>query len=110
MIAMAAVLATLEVIDTEGMIENAQAVELHLREQLASVRGVVAVRGKGCLLGIEFDGPCASAHARLLDRKIITGTSSNANVLRLLPPLVTTTEQIDMLVGCLKESAAGAVS
>ena len=110
MIAMAAVLATLKVIDTEGMIENAQAVELHLREQLASVRGVVAVRGKGCLLGIEFDGPCASAHARLLDRKIITGTSSNANVLRLLPPLVTTTEQIDMLVGCLKESAAGAVS
>jgi len=110
MIAMAAVLATLEAIDNEGMIENAQAVELHLHEQLASVHGVVSVRGKGCLIGIEFDGPCAPAHSRLLDRKIITGTSSDPNVLRLLPPLVTTTAEIDMLVECLKENAAGAVS
>ena len=110
MIAMAAVLATLEAIDTESMIENAQAVELHLREQLASVRGVIGVRGKGCLLGIEFDGPCAPVHARLLDRKIITGTSSDPKTLRLLPPLVTTTQEIDLLIDCLKESAAGAVS
>jgi acetylornithine/N-succinyldiaminopimelate aminotransferase len=110
MIAMAAVLATLEAIDAEAMIENAQSVELHLREQLASVHGVAGVRGKGCLLGIEFDGPCAPAHARLLDRKIITGTSSDPKVLRLLPPLITTTEQIDMLVDSLKETAAGAFS
>ena len=107
---MAAVLATLEAIDTESMIEKAQAGELHIREQLASVRGVIRVRGKGCLLGIEFDGPCAPVHARLLDRKIITGTSSEPNVLRLLPPMVTTTEQIDLLVDCLKQNAAGAVS
>ena len=102
--------AMLEAIDTEGMIENSQAVELHLREQLTSVPGVVAVRGKGCLIGIEFDGPCAPAHARLLDRKIITGTSSDPNVLRLLPPLITTTAEIDMLVDSLRETAAGAVS
>ena len=107
---MAAVLATLEAIDNEGMIENAQALELHLREKLTGVRGVVGVKGKGCLIGIEFDGPCAPAHSRLLDRKIITGTSSDPTVLRLLPPMVTTIEQIDMLVECLKENVAGAVS
>jgi acetylornithine/N-succinyldiaminopimelate aminotransferase len=110
MIAMAAVLATLEAIDTENMIENAQTVELRLREKVESVSGIVGVHGKGCLLGIEFDGPCASAHSRLLDRKIITGTSSDPKVLRLLPPLVTTSEQIDMLVDCLKENASGAAS
>lgn len=101
MLAMAAVLATLEAIERDGMIANARVVENHLRTRLNADPHIVSVRGKGCLIGIEFDGPCGAAQARLLDNKIITGTSSDATVLRLLPPLSVTTEQIDLLADVL---------
>jgi len=108
MLAMAAVLATLEAIDQDGMIENARAIENRLRQSLEGVRGIPGVHGKGCLLGVEFDGPASQIHARLLERKIITGTSSDPKVVRLLPPLCTTTEQIDLFIDCLKEEATAA--
>ena len=103
MLAMAAVLATLEAIEADGMVANAAAVEAHLRKGLEGVSSVVAVHGKGCLLGIEFDGPSAPIYSKLLERKIITGTSSNPNVLRLLPPLCVTTSEIDRLLEAVRE-------
>jgi len=105
MIAMAAVLATLEAIEFDGMLANAKRVEQHLRDSLAGMRGVVGVFGKGCLLGIEFDQPSSAAHSKLLGNKIITGTSSNPNVLRLLPPLCVTNDEIGMLVEALTEGS-----
>ena len=88
MLAMAAVLATLEAIEADGMLANAAAVESYLRESLAGVRGVAGVRGRGMLLGIEFEEPIAGrVNKALLERRIITGTSSDPKVLRLLPPL-----------------------
>ncbi|HEY0050229.1 MAG TPA: aspartate aminotransferase family protein [Pyrinomonadaceae bacterium] len=101
MLAMAAVPATLEAIEKDEMLENAKAVENHLRERLKEIPSVVAVRGKGCLLGIEFRDKCAPVHAKLLENKIITGTSSNSNVLRLLPPLCVKKEEIDLLIETL---------
>lgn len=101
MVAMAAVAATLEAIENEGMIENAAAVEDHLRKALADRPEIVSLRGKGCLIGIEFNGPCAPVHAKLLEHKIITGTSSDPNVLRLLPPLCVSESQIDHFVEVL---------
>ena len=103
MLAMAAVLATLEAIEQDDMISNARRVEQHLRDLLAGFPGVIGIRGKGCLLGIEFDGPCAPLHKKLLDSNIITGTSSDPRVLRLLPPLCVTTDEIDMMVEVLSE-------
>lgn len=103
MLAMAAVLATLEAIEADDMVANTAVIEAHLRDGLEGVAGVVAVHGKGCLIGIEFDGPCSPVYSRLLDRKIITGTSSQPNVLRLLPPLCVTTEEIDMLLEVIRE-------
>ena len=87
MIAMAAVLATIEAIEDEDMIANARLVEERLRDALRGVAGIVRLRGKGCLLGIEFDSPCKPAYDALLQNRVITGTSSNPKVLRLLPPL-----------------------
>ncbi len=101
MLAMAAVVATLEAIEDDGMIANAKKVEHHLRDSLAGRPGIVAIKGKGCLLGIEFDEPCAPVHAKLLENKIITGTSSDPNILRFLPPLCVTTDEINMLVEVL---------
>jgi acetylornithine/N-succinyldiaminopimelate aminotransferase len=110
MLAMAATLATLEAIENDRMVENARRVESHLRDSLAGASGVVAIHGKGCLLGIEFADKCGSIHAKLLENKIITGTSSNPNVLRLLPPLNVSTEQIDMLVENLIRGSENATS
>lgn len=104
MIAMAAVLATLEAIERDGMIDNAKAVETHLRASLADVSGVVGVRGKGCLLGIEFEEPCSTVHANLLEHKIITGTSSDANILRLLPPLCVKTDEIELFISIFRSA------
>ena len=101
MLAMAAVLATLEAIEADDMIANAKRVEQHLRDSLTNVPNVVGIRGKGCLLGIGFDGPCKPFHAKLLDCKIITGTSSDPRVLRLLPPLCVSVDEINMLVAVL---------
>jgi len=98
MMAMAAVTATLEAIENDGMLENVRRVEAYLRRRLREVRGVVAVHGLGFLLGIEFEENAAAVHKRLLDRKIITGTSSNPKVLRLLPPLCLTEAHVDEFV------------
>ena len=98
MIAMAAVTATLEAIQQDGMLANVRAVELYLRQRLKEVKQVVSVRGLGFLLGIEFAEKAAAVHKALLERHIITGTSSDARVLRLLPPLCLKREEVDLLV------------
>ena len=101
MLAMAAVDATLEAIEADGMLENVQRVETYLRERLREIEPVVAVHGRGFLLGIEFADKAAPVHQRLLEKKIITGTSSNPNVLRLLPPLCLQEAEVDLFVRAL---------
>ncbi|HKB68440.1 MAG TPA: aspartate aminotransferase family protein [Pyrinomonadaceae bacterium] len=101
MIAMAAVTATLEAIENDGLLANVKTTEAYLRQRLAEVPGLAAVRGRGFLLGIEFRTPAAPVHEALLDRKIITGTSSDPKVLRLLPPLCLSNNQVDLFVEAL---------
>jgi acetylornithine/N-succinyldiaminopimelate aminotransferase len=103
MLAMAAVNATLEAIEMEGMLSNVKAVESYLRARLADVPKVVRVRGLGLLLGIELGEKAAPVHHALLKRRIITGTSSDASVLRLLPPLCLQREEVDIFIEALKE-------
>jgi acetylornithine/N-succinyldiaminopimelate aminotransferase len=98
MIAMAAVTATLEVIENDSLLHNVRTVESYLRRRLQEVEQVVAVHGKGFLLGLEFAGAARPIHEALLEQKIITGTSSAANVLRLLPPLCLSEAEIDLFV------------
>lgn len=102
MLAMAAVLATLEAIENDKMRENIVEIESYLRESLMEIEEVVAVHGKGGLIGIEFAENCKAIHAKLLENNIITGTSSNPNILRLLPPLCVTKEEIDLLIEALQ--------
>jgi acetylornithine/succinyldiaminopimelate/putrescine aminotransferase len=98
MLAMAAVTATLEAIENDRMLANVKTVEAHLRERLQEVEQVVAVHGLGFLLGIEFNDKSAPIHQALLEQKIITSTSSNPKVLRLLPPLCLQKEHVDLFV------------
>ena len=103
MIAMAAVTATLEAIENDGMLANVRAVESYLRERLKEVEQVVNVRGQGFLLGLEFADKAKPVHEALLDRHIITGTSSDPRVLRLLPPLCLVKEEVDLFVEALRK-------
>jgi acetylornithine/succinyldiaminopimelate/putrescine aminotransferase len=103
MLAMAAVCATIEAIEADGMLENVKTVESYLRVRLAEIEQVVRVRGLGFLLGIEFKEKAAPVHKALLERRIITGTSSDVNVLRLLPPLCLKREEVDLFVDALRE-------
>jgi acetylornithine/N-succinyldiaminopimelate aminotransferase len=103
MLAMAAVNATLEAIEADGMLENVRAVERQLRESLADVSRVTSVRGAGLLLGLELADEIASkVHQALLGERIITGTSSDARVLRLLPPLCLQREEVELFIAALR--------
>jgi acetylornithine/N-succinyldiaminopimelate aminotransferase len=101
MIAMAAVTATLEAIEADQMIENVRTVEAYLRKRLKEVEQVVNIRGRGFLLGLEFADKAKPVHEALLARHIITGTSSDPKVLRLLPPLCLKREEVDLFVEAL---------
>jgi acetylornithine/succinyldiaminopimelate/putrescine aminotransferase len=101
MLAMAAVTATLEAIENDRLLVNVKRVEMYLRARLKEVASVVAVHGLGFLLGVELKDKAAAIQKELLDRRVITGTSSNPNVLRLLPPLCLQEEHIDLFVDTL---------
>lgn len=102
MLAMAAVTATLEAIEMDAMLDNVKAIERHLRERLSNIPQVTRVRGLGLLLGIEFKEKAAPIHQALLEQHVITGTSSDPNVLRLLPPLCLKHEEADLFIEALR--------
>jgi len=103
MIAMAAVTATLEAIENDDLLENVRTVEAYLRKRLNEVGQVVNVRGRGFLLGLEFADAAKTVHEALLEHKIITGTSSDPKVLRLLPPLCLKRGEVDLFVDTLSK-------
>ena len=103
MIAMAAATATLEAIESDRMLENVREVEWYLRERLKEIEQVVNVHGRGFLLGLEFMDNAKTIHAALLEQKIITGTSSDPKVLRLLPPLCLQKDHVDLFVDTLRQ-------
>lgn len=76
-----------------------------LRQQLINIRQkyperIVNIRGRGYMLGVEFDGPAKDIQQSLLDQQIITNVT-NVNVLRLLPPLVFAQEHVQILIHAL---------
>ena len=103
MIAMAATTATLEAIENDQMIQNVQEVESYLRERLKEIEQVVKVHGRGLLLGLEFVNGAKTVHEGLLVQRVITGTSSDPKVLRLLPPLCLQKDHVDLFVDGLRK-------
>ncbi len=84
-LACAAGLATLDVFEREGLLQNAVAVGKQLRE--GAVELGLAVQGHGLLLGLRVGRPAAQVQKALFGQRILTGTASDPEVLRLLPPL-----------------------
>ena len=98
----AAALATLEVIDREGLIANAIAIGERLTRG-ARALGVSRVSGRGLLLGLHLGRPAADIQQALFARRILTGTASDPTVLRLMPPLTLSTAEADRLLAGLAE-------
>src|SRR5690606_25844975 len=100
----AASLAVLEIMGEERLVENAartgEYIVRRLREELAGCNGVREIRGRGLMIGIELDRPCADLVAMALERGLIINATSD-NIVRLVPPLVFNTEHADLLASTL---------
>lgn len=102
-LACAASLAVLEVIEDENLIENAANLEDYFRSKAAELPQIKALKGKGLMLGMEFDYEVAALRKKLiLEYHIFTGASSNKNLLRILPALNVTKQAIDQFFDALK--------
>ena len=99
--AASAVLATIE---AEGL--TARAAErggqllAGFRQALAHQPGVLDIRGRGLMIGIELDRPCADLVAQALAAGLLINVTAD-RVIRLLPPLILEPAQADLLVGGL---------
>ena len=91
-----AALAVLRTIDQERLVERAaQLGKLMLAQfgqRLGELDGVISIRGRGLMLGIELDRPCGELVQRALQRKLLINVTAD-KVVRLLPPLILTDEQ-----------------
>ena len=101
----AAALANIGVIEREGLIANAVHVGEHLRRG-AQALGVRKVSGRGLLLGLHLGRPAADVQRALFTRRILTGTATDPQVLRLLPPLSFSPAEADLLLAGLREVLA----
>ncbi|HEU4588482.1 MAG TPA: aminotransferase class III-fold pyridoxal phosphate-dependent enzyme [Gemmatimonadales bacterium] len=101
----AAAIATLEVIEREDLVKNAADVGGYIAES-ALAAGVPAVQGRGLLIGLKLGRPAAPVQRALFERRILTGTASDPEVLRLMPPLTFRRDEADMLLAGLREVLA----
>ena len=98
----AAALANIAVIERDRLIQNALDVGLYLT-QGALAFGVPRVSGRGLLLGLHLRQPAADVQRALFEHRILTGTSTDPAVLRLLPPLSFSRREADILLAGIKE-------
>lgn len=103
-LACAAALATLDTIADDGLMDKAVQVGDEIRsglaEALKGVRGVVDIRGRGLMIGIELDRPCGELVTRGLDAGLLINVTAE-RVVRLLPPLIFTSVDARALVDAL---------
>jgi acetylornithine/succinyldiaminopimelate/putrescine aminotransferase len=101
----AAALANIAVIERDGLVANA----IEVGEQLARgarALGVRKVSGRGLLLGLHLERPAVEVQRELFARRVLTGTATDPQVLRLLPPLSFSRREADLLLAALAEVLA----
>ena len=104
MMAMAAVEATLETMETEHLMDRAAQIFQSLAQAVAP--SAVSVRGRGCLVGVELDQPASAVLAKLRESGVLAGASADPHVIRVMPPLTATDAEVEFFVNAL----AGAVA
>lgn len=100
-------IAVLDIINAEELVEDAAFNGAKLISQLAGIKGIKEIRGKGLMIGVEFDFPISDLRKQLLfEHQVFTGSASDANVLRLLPPLNIGESEINLFLDSLKKAVA----
>jgi acetylornithine/N-succinyldiaminopimelate aminotransferase len=103
-LACAAAIAVLDVITSEELVANAEAMGDSWIEHLKTIDGVKEVRGKGLMIGVEFEFPIAELRMALVsENRILTGNASDKNTMRLLPPLNIQPSQISLFNNALTQ-------
>ena len=94
-------LAVIDVLSREKLHENAAKLGAQMLESLkqgfSEIKGVVSVRGKGLMLGIELDKDCAQLVNMALEEHLLINVTSD-NVIRLLPPLIIDEDMAQQIV------------
>ena len=82
---------------------NSKLLELYFKEKISTIKSVKKIKGRGLMLGLEFNFEAAELRKKLIFKhKIFTGGSANKNLLRILPPLNIKKKHIDILYNALK--------
>jgi acetylornithine/succinyldiaminopimelate/putrescine aminotransferase len=103
-LASAAIVAVIDAIHAEGLLDNVHQREAEIHDQCLT-GPVTGIQGKGFLTGLVCDRPARDVRNALLDRDILTGTSADPAVLRLLPPLVLEAAHVKRLAAALNDIA-----
>jgi len=103
-LACTAAISVLDIIEKEHLMHNVNEVYSHFLNEIKSISQVKKVKGKGLMLGLEFDFDVRDLRKRLIfEKHIFTGGSNNKKLLRILPPLSITKEQLNDFLIALKE-------
>jgi len=103
-VAAAAIVAVIESIEKENLLANVRAREAQIREQCVT-GPVQKIQGMGLLLGLVCDRPALEVRDALLEQDVLTGTSADPDVLRILAPLVLEAGHVDHLTSALESMA-----
>ncbi|APQ16932.1 aspartate aminotransferase family protein [Maribacter hydrothermalis] len=102
-LACVATLAVLEVLEKENLIKNAEELGNYFTEKAKEIPEVKRVKGKGLMLGLEFDFQVADLRKKLIyDHHLFTGGAKDKTVLRILPALNITKQDLDVFFNALK--------
>ena len=102
-LACAASLAVLDLLKKENLQEKTKEMEAYFREKAAEIPEIKKVKGRGLMLGLEFDFNVGGLRKSLIyDHQIFTGGSSNKKLIRILPPLIVKQIHFDHLFQVLK--------
>jgi acetylornithine aminotransferase len=102
-LACAATLSVLETLEKENLQHNAAQMGVYFKEQAQQLPRIQKIKGRGLMLGVEFDFEVGELRKKLIyDHRIFTGGSSNKKLLRILPPLSIEKKHIDSLINALK--------
>jgi acetylornithine/N-succinyldiaminopimelate aminotransferase len=101
-LACVASLTVLNVIEEENLMQNVKEISTYFIEKAKTVPKLKKVKGRGLMLGLEFDFPIADIRKKLIyTHKIFTGSAKNPNVIRVLPSLTVKKEHIDLFFDAL---------
>jgi acetylornithine aminotransferase len=103
-LASTATLAVLDVLESEKLMQNVNEMSAYFIDKVKTIPQLKRLKGRGLMLGLEFDFPVASLRKKLLfDHSLFTGSSKNPNLIRILPPLTIQREHIDTFFNALEQ-------